>query len=417
MNAHSTAGFSYDPYARDVLENPLPYYRELQANHPHYYVDKYDMYVFTRFQDIIDVLGVTEDNTFVGSESTLPMPANIAHKNDGPPPFASTNPMGPGVMLASPEYEEMRLAHIKPLRPKAVKAIEEMTRELAMDRLRELLPKGKFEIMGEYCGLVSAAITCHLLGIPRSEAPAVLGAINDLASYSDEKEGVDTPGMFEFLKSFIVPAVDRRRKAGANGDVPMVDGLINHRVKSDGRALTDEEIADQLVCSFVAATETPPKPTSQGLLELWRHPDQLAEVRKDLDTNIPIVTEEILRLCITNQFGIRTAHRDVTVAGVDIKAGQRILAGIYAGLRDPREFENPEEFIWNRDIKRILTFGYGQHHCVGNNLARMEVRVMLRAFLDHVQDFEFDMDEAVHAASYFHWGWVKLPVVIKQYSI
>jgi cytochrome P450 len=417
MNAHSPADFSYDPYAKEVLENPLPFYRELLANHPGYYVEKYDMFVFTRFQDIMDVLGVTEDNTFVGSESTLPMPANIAHKNDGPPSFAPTKPMGPGVMLASPEYEEMRLAHIKPLRPKAVKAIEDMTRELALDRLRELLPRGKFEIMGEYCGLVSAAVTCHLLGIPKEEAPAVLGAINDLASYSDDKGGVDTPGMFRFLKSFIVPAIQRRREAGAEGEVPMVDGLINHRVKRDGRALTDDEIADQLVCSFVAATETPPKPTSQGLLELWRHPGQLAEIRKDLDTNIPIVTEEILRLCITNQFAIRTAHKDVTVAGVDIRAGQRVLAGIYAGLRDPREFEEPEEFIWNREIKRILTFGYGQHHCVGNHLARMEVRVMLRAFLDHVQDFEFAMDEAVHAASYFHWGWVKLPVVIKQYSI
>ena len=83
-----------------------------------------------------------------------------------------------------------------------------------------------------------------------------------------------------------------------------------------------------------SSTVTPPKPTSQGLLELWRNPDQLAEVRKDLDTNIPIVTEEILRLCITNQFGIRTAHRDVEVAGVRIRAGQRVMAGIYAGLRE-----------------------------------------------------------------------------------
>ena len=417
MNDFSPGQFAYDPYAPEVLANPLPFYRELLAHHPGYYVEKYDMFVFTRFQDVFDVLGVTDDNTFVGSELTLPMPADILRRNKGAPPFAPTKPMGPGIMLASPEYEEMRLAHIKPLRPKAVAAIQEMTRELCLERLRVLLPRGKFEIMGEYCGLVSAAIVCHLFGIPKSDAAKVLGAINDLASYSDDKEGVDTPGMFRYLKSFIVPAIERRRKAGADGEVPMLDGLINHPVRSDGRMLTDDEIADQLVCSFVAATETPPKPTSQGLLELWRNPDQLAELRKNLDTNIPIVTEEILRLCITNQFGIRTAHKDVEVAGVKIKAGQRVLAAVYAGLRDPREFDQPEKFIWNREIRRVLTFGYGQHHCIGNNLARMEVRTMLRTFLEHVQDFEFAMDEAVHAASYFHWGWVKLPVVIKQYSI
>ena len=246
----------------------------------------------------------------------------------------------------------------------------------------------------------------------------MLGAINDLASYSDDKGGVDTPGMFRHLKSFIVPAVERRRKAGADGEVPMIDGLINHRVRRDGRALNDEEIADQLVCSFVAAIETPPKPTSQGLLELWRHPDQLAAVREDLDTNIPIVTEEILRLCITNQFGIRTAHKDVEVAGVRDQGGP---AGAGGGLRGPARSARIRPSRKNSSgtarSSGVLTFGYGQHHCIGNNLARMEVRTMLRTFLEHVQDFEFAMDEAVHAASYFHWGWVKLPVVIKQYSI
>ena len=68
MNAQGKAELSCDPYAPDVLANPLPYYRELLANHPGYYVERYGMFVFTRFHDVMDVLGVTEDNTFVGSE-------------------------------------------------------------------------------------------------------------------------------------------------------------------------------------------------------------------------------------------------------------------------------------------------------------------------------------------------------------
>lgn len=417
MNAVSPIGFSYDPFAREVLENPLPFYRELLENHPGYYVEKYDMFVFTRYDDIVDVLGMVEDNAFVGSESTLPMPAAIGHKNDGAPPLPSTKPMGPGIMLPSPEYEEMRLAHLKPLRPKSVAAIQELTRELVLERLRVLLPQGKFELMGEFCGLVSAAVTCHLYGIPKSEAQGVLDAVNSLAVYSDEKVGVDTPGMFDQLKGYIVPAVEGRRAAGADGEMPIIDGLINHRVHSDGRALTDSEIADQLVCAFVAATETPPKPASQGLHTLWRKPDQLAAVRADLDANVPIAVEEMLRICSTNQWMMRTAHRDVRVADVDVKAGQRVLVIPFAAARDPREYESPDEFIWNRPIKRLLTFGYGQHHCIGNHLARMQIRTMVREFLAHVSDFEFAMDEAVHAASYFHWGWIKLPVIIKDYSI
>ncbi len=414
MNAQT---FVYDPYAPEVLADPLPFYRELQANHPAYYVEKYDMYVFSRYQDIVDVLGVTQDNSFVGSESTLPMPAAISHRNNGAPPMTPTKPMGPGIMLPSPEYEEMRLAHIAPLRPKAVAAISDFVRGLVRDRLEELLPRGKFELMGEYGGLVSAGVTCHLFGLPVSEAQNVLDAVNSLAAYSDEKEGVDTPGMFAYLKSFILPSIERRRKAGADGEVSMIDGLINHKVRSDGRSLTDDEIADQLVCAFVANTETPPKPASQGLLTLLKHPDQMAEIRKDLTTNVPIAVEEMLRNCSTNQWGLRTAHKDVSVAGVDIKAGQRVLVALWAALRDPREYDQPEEFIWDRQIRRLLTFGYGQHHCIGNHIARLQIRLLVGEFLSAVQEYEFDMDEAVLGASYFHWGWTKLPVVVKKYAL
>ncbi len=417
MNDLASARFSYDPFAKEVLKNPVPFYRELRANHPGYYVEKYDMYVFTRFQDIIDVLSVVGDNVFVASESSLPMPGMISHKNNGAPPLPPTNPIGPGPTLPSPVYEEMRQAHIAPLRPKAVASLEGFVRDLVHDRLRKLLPRGKFDVMGEYGGMVSAAVTCHLFGIPLSETEGVLNAVNAISSYNEDLEAVNTPGMFEQLRKYIVPAIQRRRAAGADGSVPLIDGMINHRTKAEGRALTDDEISDQLVCAFVANTETPPKPAGQGLLALARHPDQLAAVREDLDRNVPIAVEEMLRICTTAQWVIRTAHKDVTVAGVHIKAGQRVLVSPYSAARDEREFENADQFIWNRKIRRSLAFGYGQHHCIGNHIARLQIRTLVREFLAHVPSFEFDMNEAKHSASYFHWGYTKLPVIVKEYTL
>jgi cytochrome P450 len=64
-----------------------------------------------------------------------------------------------------------------------------------------------------------------------------------------------------------------------------------------------------------------------------------------------------------------------------------------------------------------LVFGYGQHFCIGSHVTRLFVRTFMREFLAHVKSFEFDMSEAVHSVSYFHWGWMKLPVVIKDYAI
>ena len=416
MNDMSTE-FSYDPYAKDVLKNPLPYYRELLANHPGYYVEKYDMFVFTRFQDIIDVLSVTNDNTWMGSESTLPTPEVMAQINHGAPPVPSTNPMAPGPTLPTPYYEEMRLSFMKPLRPKAVRAMQDRVRERTLELLRELLPKGRFDLAVDLGGMIAAFVTCDLYGIPQEQAREVLDTVNGLSIYDEEKGKVDIPGLFDRLKGFIVPAVQRRRAAGANGDLPLIDPLINYRTPDDDRALSDEEIADQLTCVFVANTETPPKPEANGLLALHQHPDQLAAVRQNLETNVPIAVEEILRICTTPQWTIRTAHKDTVVAGQSIKAGQRILVSPFAAARDPREFENPEEFIWNRSIPRSVSFGFGRHHCVGNHIARMQVRTVVTEFLRHVKDYEFDLDSAYHSASYFHWGYMTMPVIIKDYEI
>lgn len=417
MNDMAPRQFSYDPYSKAVLANPVPYYAELRANHPGYYVEKYDMFVFTRFQDIIDVLGVTGDNAFIGSESTLPTPEAISHRNHGAPPMPPTNPMIQGPMLPSPEYEEMRLAFMKPLRPKSVQALQEFMREIVLERLRILLPQGKFDLLNDYGAVLSASVTCKLFGIPMDQVLAVRDAVAALSHYNDEMEAVDVPGMFTKLTNFIYPAIERRRAAGADGSVPLIDGLINYRTKPDQRALTTPEIADQLVSTFIANSETPPRPSAQGLFMLSQHPDQLAAVRADLDTNVPIAVEEMLRLGSTAQWTIRTAHKDVSVAGVNIKAGQRVLISPYAASRDEREFENANSFIWNRKIGRSLTFGHGQHHCVGNHVARQQIRTLVREFLAHVQDFEFDLDDAKHSASYFHWGFLRLPVIVKSYTI
>jgi cytochrome P450 len=417
MNIQNPDSFSYDPFSKAVLSNPVPYYKELRANHPAYYVEKYDMFAFTRFQDVIDVLGIVDDNTFVASESSLPMPEMISHRNNGAPPPPSVNPMAPGPTLASPQYEEMRLAHIKPLRPKAVQELQSFVRDLVLDRLNVLLPRRKFDVMAEYGGMVSAAVTCHLFDIPLSETQGVLDAVNALSTYNDDIEAVNIPGMFEKLRAYIIPAIERRRAAGADGRVPLIDGLLNYRTNPETRALSDVEISDQLVCSFVANTETPPKPAGQGLLALAQHPDQLASVRADLDANVPIVAEEMLRICTTAQWTIRTAHKDVTVAGQHIKAGQRVLVSPFSAARDEREFENADQFVWNRNIRRSLTFGYGQHHCIGNHIARLQIRMLVREFLSRVTAFEFDMAEAEHSASYFHWGYTKLPVLIKSHRL
>lgn len=77
---------------------------------------------------------------------------------------------------------------------------------------------------------------------------------------------------------------------------------------------------------------------------------------------------------------------------------------------DPFSPERPDEFVWNRESKRVISFGLGQHHCIGKHLALLEIETMTKAFLRRVQAIEVLEDQAERNPSCFQWGWIKLPV-------
>jgi cytochrome P450 len=195
---------------------------------------------------------------------------------------------------------------------------------------------------------------------------------------------------------------------------PFVDGLIDFRLED--RQLSDREVAMNLLCVLVGGTETLPKVVAHGLLELRRHPGQLAQVRADLAANCAVAIEEMFRFCGPAQWFLRTVRKDTTISGTPVRAGQRVAYLPQSAGRDPREFEEPNEFRWNRKIKRTLGFGLGQHFCIGIHLARLEGRVLLEEFLSRVTDYEFDTAAAVRYPSSFQWGYNELPVEIKAYE-
>lgn len=407
----AAAPFSYDPFAKDVMADPLPFYERLRAEHPVYYIEKYDTFVFSRFEDILELLSIG-DNTFIASDTTLPGPEQLLRLNRGQPYEWPLDPLPIGALLGSPHYENLRQAHIKPFRPKAAAALNSYIAQLANERLDVLVPKRRFDLTQAYGGIVAASVICHLFDLPVSLAERVLNGVNQMSMSDPEKGGVDIASSLQSHTEIMMPAVLARRAAGANGAVPLIDGLLHYR--QDGRPLDDEEVVRQLICVYIGGTETVPKIVAHGLMELANHPEQLLAVRSDLTNNVPIAVEEMVRFCAPAQWFARTVHKPVTVAGQRLEPGQRVLLLFGSAGRDEREYRNPNEFIWNRPFKRTLAFGFGQHFCIGAHLARVELRVLVEAFLRRVEAFHFDMAHAVRHPSSFQWGWNELPVVIER---
>lgn len=408
MNATAVDDFRYDPFDPAVMADPLPYYRVLRERHPVYYLPKWDTFALSRFDDIWDVLA-QGDGTFVASEGTLPPATVLAHHNDGPVADPPLHPLPFHAVFDAPIYDGVRKAHSQPFRPRQAAGWEARIRELANERLDELLPQGTFDLTQDYGGIVVASVVCELLGIPVEYASDVLAAVN-AGSLAEPGSGVDTAAARPNYLEHLIPAVQRRR-AGTDGELPVVDGLLGYR-RPDDTALDDIEVATQMLCVFIGGTETVPKVVAHGLWELLKQPGQLAAVRGDAVANVPVAREEMIRYCAPAQWFARTARKPFTIHGTTIEPGQRIITLLASANRDEREYPDPDEFIWNRPIARSLAFGRGQHFCLGYHLARLEVSVLVTEWLRRVPDYRIIDRSALRPPSSFQWGWSKLPVEV-----
>ncbi len=406
------ASFDYDPFSPEVMQDPQPYYKILRRDHPVYYAEKYDGFFLSRFEDIVQMLALDGDNTLMESEGSLPTPAALRQHNSGAPEVPPDDPFPLVQKIGMPAYAQVRNAQIKPIMPGTVRKLADFVRARANERLDELLPTGSFNLTKDYGGYVSSNVMMHLLGMPKEEAAFCLDIVNSGTRTDPELGGFDSASVAKQAIQHYMPYIQARFDAGADGSVPMVDGLINYRYK--GRALSVAEVAQNLVCAFIGGIESVPKVTAQGLKALADNPGQLAAVRSDLEQNVPVAVEEMLRFCAPAQWFMRTAHQPVNIAGQDIKPGQRLFYLVGSALRDENEFADPDQFQWNREIKRNLAFGHGVHFCLGAHIAKLEVKIMVQEFLRRVPDYSFDMDRAVRPPSSFQLAWNVLPVVIGE---
>lgn len=401
-------GFSYDPFDLAVMADPLPYYRVLRDEYPVYYIDKWDTYALSRFDDIWRVLEVN-DGTFVASEGTLPAATVLAHHNNGPVPDPPLRPMPFHANFDSPIYEGVRRCTAGQFRPKSVATLADRIRTLANERLDELLPRGSFDLTQEYGGIVAASIVCDLLRMPTELAPEVLATVN-AGNLAQPGSGVEVanarPGYLEYL----IPLVQRSRAEAGNN--PIADNLIDYRLP-DGSAFNDVEAATQMLAVFIGGTETVPKIVAHGLWELTKHPGQLAAMRADPAANVPVAREEMIRYCAPAQWFARTVRKPFTVAGTTFTPGSRIITLLASANRDEREYPDPDEFIWNRPIERLLAFGRGQHFCLGVHLARLEITILVSEWLRRVPEWRIIGEAASRPPSSFQWGWNSVPVQVE----
>ncbi len=258
---------------------------------------------------------------------------------------------------------------------------------------------------------ISVRVACRLIGLPTEDADMLAGIVKRFFMREPGIEGMppDAVAASSELHAYLVDAVRARRHRGV-GEVDVMDDYIS--ISIDDRPYSDEELAQHLITLVVAGTETLPKVFAGGVLQLYRHPDQRAELAAD-PTLIPDAFTEIARYEMPTQFLTRCLTRDVELRGQKLREGQGVLFLYRCANRDEREFEDPDRFDIHRRAPRILSFGHGTHVCLGQHAAKLEARIMYEELLGAVPEYEVVEDEVVLARSEFVAGYLEVPIVFE----
>jgi cytochrome P450 family 142 subfamily A polypeptide 1 len=223
---------------------------------------------------------------------------------------------------------------------------------------------------------------------------------DDLLRWSDEMlkgQGSPDPSAIDHATNafveyteYIHPVFADRRATHNTDDLV---GVLCH-AEIDGDSLDDQSLVHETLLILIGGDETTRHVISGGVEELLAHPDQVAHLAADPAALMPGAVEEMLRWVSPIKNMARTALHDVDLCGAQIREGQELLLLYPSANRDEAVFENPNTFDITRNPNPHMAFGFGAHFCLGNQLARLELRVMVERLLARLPDLRLAVDRA-----------------------
>jgi hypothetical protein len=361
---------SYDPLDPRVIAEPYPYYALLQREAPVHRVEKHGFFVLTRYEDVCSAL--LDPETF---SSTW-----------GPGPIKVISPVRMVLHLDPPEHGPLRAILAKAFTPNAMRRIEPRIRELAEGLLEAVLERGEVDLVRDFAVPLPVGVIAELLGVSRADLPLFKQWSDDIVAEIGAR--VNASASRRAFDDYF-NAVIRERRARPGDD--MVSRLCEPG--ASGERLSDPEVLAFCRALLVAGNETTTALLSNLALALGQRPALWKRLREEPRLCDGAV-EESLRFDSPNQGLFRHTTRDVTLHGVTIPAGTKVLASFGAANRDPAQFERPDEFDATREPNRHIAFGVGVHHCLGASLGRLEAQVALRALARRARELRL-RDEPV----------------------
>lgn len=372
--------------------DPFSQWRWLRANDPvyrHAPTDYPGFWALTRYNDVKAVFRDAE--TFSSAKGILLRPSGHGADPGGGSTLALTDP---------PRHRQLRGLVEEWFTVRSVRAIEATMRAVASSVIDLAAEREHCDFVGDIAARIPLYMICGMMGVPEADWERLFTLSRQAFGAGDAMTRrlahLEIMGYFEDLTAI----------KAANPADDLVSVLATGEI--EGERISQEEILLNCDNLFVGGTENTRIAASGGMLAFLEHPDQWRRLAEEPDL-LPTAVEEVLRWTSTPTHIMRTAMKPVEIGGRRIEAGDLVTLWIPSANRDDEAFPEPDRFDVGRRPNRHLSLGLGEHFCVGNKLARVEIGLLYQELIDKRVRIEPD-GEPTRLDSIVVNGLERLPV-------
>ena len=364
---------SFDQHDPAFIEDPERVFGPIRDEQPLLHSDRYGgFWLLTRYEDVTAAALDCEALTSAVPGTTLI-----------PPTQPRTDPLLP-LELDPPEHTRYR-ALVNPLFAKArIDTMRPGLEALATRLLDPFVRDGGGDVMARFAHPMSLGSLARLMDLPEEDEERWFDWVERMYSNAI-LDSEDHAQAAREAEAYIDDLIEARKREPRDD---FIGQLLVAEV--DGHRLSHVDVRQFGMVMLLAGYETTSGAMGMSLLHLARHPDLRAQLFGDPAGLAHLAVNELLRFVSPVQVFGRNAAHDVEMHGQTIPAGDVVLLGYGAANHDPRAFENPEQVVLDRHPNRHVAFGHGRHLCLGANLARLELTIMIEQFARRFPEFHAD---------------------------
>ncbi|MEV6505345.1 cytochrome P450 [Streptomyces sp. NPDC051642] len=275
-----------------------------------------------------------------------------------------------------PEHRTKRRMMIPAFTVKRATAMRPDIQRIVDERLDAMIAQGPTaDLVPAFALPVPSMVICALLGVPYADHEFFEAQSRRLLRGPKAEDSQDARDQ---LEAYLGELIDRKQRSPGEG---VLDDLVRDQL-SEG-ALDREELISLAIILLVAGHETTANMISLGTYTLLLHPERFAELRDDPGL-LPDAVEELMRSLSIVDGLMRQALEDIEVDGTTIRAGEGVIFSAAVINRDEDVYTAPDTLDWHRPTRHHVSFGFGIHQCLGQNLARAELEIALRSLFERL---------------------------------